>query len=158
MFSFSKNKEKKAGPSIVESIKSFAPMIKSITGLDIESIAPMFLDGINEAKKRTGKEIMFMVTTTDECFTITIYEANTEAQQMTPIYCTKFLSTIAAIDEFSKLSEFLKTYTPQNAIDTNTTNSGAVNTESESTNSGADTTTNATSDGNGAESESTNTE
>lgn len=119
MFSFTKtDKSEKKETSIVSQIKSFAPMIKQFTGYDIDGILPLFLTGINDAKKRLGSEIMLMITSTDTSFILTVYEADQVRKVMNAIHTCSFSTTFEAIEQLDQMSQFLKSYNPTTENDT----------------------------------------
>lgn len=124
-FSFTKTEKKETG-SLSDKIKSFAPLIKTATGLNIDGILDIFLQGIKESKKRIGSELMLMMTGADNHIRITVYAADQEAGKMDAIYTTAFATTYEAIDELGKMADFLNTYThsenvtPENNADTTT--------------------------------------
>lgn len=125
MFSFSKNKKAENKPSIVAQIQSFAPMIKSMLGFDIESVVPMFLQGIAEAEKRIGDPLNFMITSDENNgMLISVYRMSLAKKEMNLIHSVRFASTFGAVDEFSKLTDFLKTFNPSESNDNTPENNG----------------------------------
>ena len=111
-------------PSIVSQIQSFAPMI-TMLGFDLESVVPMFVQGIADAQKRIGAPLMFMVTSDENNgMLITVYRMLVETQQMEAIHATRFATTFGAVDEFSKLTDFLKTFNPSESNDTTPSDNG----------------------------------
>lgn len=125
MFSFSKNKKAENKPSIVAQMQSFAPMIKSMLGFDLESIVPMAINGIKETEKRIGAPLMFMVTSDENNgMLISVYRMSITSQEMNLMYSARLATTFGAADEFSKLADFLQTFNPSESNDTSPSDNG----------------------------------
>lgn len=106
MLRFQKSEKNNNEKNIVEQIQKFAPMIKTFTSFDIESIVPMLMSSMAGCKNKTGSDVVIALSCDGEKMFLDICLKNNAT--MVSLHRSVISSTYGAIDEINKGFDFLK--------------------------------------------------
>ncbi len=117
MLNFFKKSDK--NNSIGETINSFAPTIKTLTGIDINNIIPTLIDNWQKANTETQKDILFFVDLQEEKIKIALCFKNYEQKTFEILNEWIIQSTDDAISSIDQINKTIKSLSNANTGHTN---------------------------------------